>query len=177
MPLIVRQAISSKWAKGTSGPAGDEHHNLVIADPVSANEGRTYTHEGRGNFRLHNVVEQPTLFRKAQKAHDPDDHERWEAAEQTDVLTGHGTVSAGAVVAPGSVRRLTPLECERLQGFPDGWTCLCQPMGNYGPDPDAAALACRCTDSARYRALGNAVTTTVARWLGHRLLAAVGSSA
>jgi DNA (cytosine-5)-methyltransferase 1 len=38
------------------------------------------------------------------------------------------------------VRRLTPLECERLQGFPDGWTNI----------PDAS-------DSARYRALGNSV--------------------
>jgi len=38
------------------------------------------------------------------------------------------------------IRRLTPLECERLQGFPDGWTAL----------SDAS-------DSARYRALGNSV--------------------
>lgn len=38
------------------------------------------------------------------------------------------------------IRRLTPLECERLQGFPDGWTAL----------PGAS-------DSARYRALGNSV--------------------
>ena len=41
---------------------------------------------------------------------------------------------------PQLIRRLTPLECERLQGFPDGWTAL----------PDAS-------DSARYRALGNSV--------------------
>ena len=42
--------------------------------------------------------------------------------------------------SPHLVRRLTPLECERLQGFPDGWTVL----------PGAS-------DSARYRALGNSV--------------------
>lgn len=41
---------------------------------------------------------------------------------------------------PRLIRRLTPLECERLQGFPDGWTVL----------PGAS-------DSARYRALGNSV--------------------
>ena len=41
---------------------------------------------------------------------------------------------------PRLIRRLTPLECERLQGFPDGWTAL----------PGAS-------DSARYRALGNSV--------------------
>ncbi len=67
-----------------------------------------------------------------------------------------------------SIRRLTPLECERLQGFPDGWTCLCQPLAAYRADPDAAALACRCPDSPRYRAMGNAVTVNVLEWLGRR---------
>lgn len=53
------------------------------------------------------------------------------------------------------VRRLTPTECERLQGFPDGWT-------------DGQA------DSARYRQLGNAVCVPVAEWLGRRLAAVAG---
>lgn len=56
------------------------------------------------------------------------------------------------LVAAGRVRRLTPTECERLQGFPDGWT---EPAGS---------------DAARYRCLGNAVTVPVARWLGERIL-------
>lgn len=55
-----------------------------------------------------------------------------------------------AVVAEG-VRRLTPRECERLQGFPDDWTA------------DQA-------DSHRYRQMGNAVTVPVAEWIGHRLI-------
>ena len=49
------------------------------------------------------------------------------------------------------VRRLTPTECERLQGLPDGWTDL-------GPD------------SRRYAALGDAVTANVAEWIGKRLM-------
>ena len=49
------------------------------------------------------------------------------------------------------VRRLTPTECERLQGLPDGWTA-------FGPD------------SRRYSALGDAVTATVAQWIGQRLI-------
>lgn len=65
------------------------------------------------------------------------------------------------------VRRLTPTECERLQGFPDGWTCLCQPLESYDPN------ACTCPDSPRYRALGNAVTVNVIRWLGERLRRAI----
>lgn len=51
-----------------------------------------------------------------------------------------------------SVRRLTPTECERLQGFPDGWT-----EGE--------------SDSARYRMLGNAVAVPVAEWIGRQLMA------
>jgi len=67
------------------------------------------------------------------------------------------------------VRRLTTLECERLQGFPDGWTCLCLPLEAYQADPDQAATNCKCPDSPRYRALGNAVTVSVIQWLGERL--------
>lgn len=58
----------------------------------------------------------------------------------------------GRIIAPtAGVRRLTPLECERLQGFPDGWT-------------DGQA------DSHRYRQMGNAVCVPVAEWIGHRLV-------
>ena len=65
----------------------------------------------------------------------------------------------------GGVRRLTPTECERLQAFPDGWTCLC------GCEPYSTAN-CECPDSPRYRALGNAVTVTVIQWIARRLKAA-----
>jgi DNA (cytosine-5)-methyltransferase 1 len=58
-------------------------------------------------------------------------------------------------VAGASVRRLTPTECERLQALPDGWTDL-------GGTPD----------SRRYAALGDAVTSTVAEWIGRRLMEA-----
>ncbi len=62
-----------------------------------------------------------------------------------------------AIATQFSVRRLTPRECERLQGFPDDWTRW---------DADRKEIS----DSARYRMLGNAVTVPVARWLGQQLL-------
>lgn len=68
------------------------------------------------------------------------------------------------------IRRLTPLECERLQGFPDGWTCLCQSLDSWAADPGRAMFACTCSISARYRALGNAVTTTVVEDLAENIL-------
>lgn len=60
----------------------------------------------------------------------------------------------------GRVRRLTPLECERIQGFPDDWT-----LPREGTD-DVDRL-----DSLRYHAVGNAVTVNVAEWIGRRILA------
>jgi DNA (cytosine-5)-methyltransferase 1 len=62
-----------------------------------------------------------------------------------------------------AVRLLTPKECERLQGFPDGWTCLCEAEGD--------TMTCRCPDSPRYRALGNAVAVPVVEWIGRRIVA------
>jgi len=70
------------------------------------------------------------------------------------------SVDAGHVfpVDSSSVRRLTPTECERLQGFPDDWT-------KFGEDGKAIS------DSQRYRMLGNAVAVPVAAWIGRRILA------
>jgi SAM-dependent methyltransferase len=70
---------------------------------------------------------------------------------------GHGAQGQHNDDAAGMmlVRRLTPVECERLQGFPDGWTA------EAGGEPFS--------DTTRYRMLGNAVTVSVARWIARRL--------
>lgn len=57
-----------------------------------------------------------------------------------------------------SVRRLTPIECERLQGFPDNYTQI--PYRNKPAD--------KCPDGARYKALGNSMAVPVMRWIGER---------
>lgn len=58
-----------------------------------------------------------------------------------------------AIQTEQTVRRLTPTECERLQGFPDGWTD-------------------ECSDSQRYKQMGNAVTVNVIEWIGKRIMEA-----
>jgi DNA (cytosine-5)-methyltransferase 1 len=58
------------------------------------------------------------------------------------------------------VRRLTPVECERLQGFPDGYTDI-KPKGKPTPD------------GPRYKALGNSWAVPVVRWIGQRIARAV----
>jgi DNA (cytosine-5)-methyltransferase 1 len=57
------------------------------------------------------------------------------------------------------VRRLTPTECERLQGFPDGWTKV----------PYRGKPADECPDGPRYKALGNSMAVPVMRWIGGRI--------
>ena len=65
-----------------------------------------------------------------------------------------------ALLIPSQVRRLTPRECERLQGFPDNYTLIPwrgKPTGD-------------CPDGPRYKAIGNSKAVTVVRWIGRRLL-------
>lgn len=73
------------------------------------------------------------------------------------VLTGHlagyNDVTDHEVMV---VRRLTPRECERLQGFPDDWTLIPHRGGTS-------------SDSNRYRALGNSMAVPVMRWIGARI--------
>lgn len=94
-----------------------------------------------------------------------------------DCTSQHGVAIAAGAHVPSLatamlVRQLTPLEFERLQGFPDGWTCLCLPLDEWARDPDSAAERCACPDSPRYHQMGNAVTVTVVEWLGRRLMSA-----
>jgi len=69
---------------------------------------------------------------------------------ETDPMFTLDRAGAHGVATEAVVRRLTPTECERLQGFPDGWT------------EDQA-------DSHRYKQMGNAVTVNVIEWIGARL--------
>lgn len=66
-----------------------------------------------------------------------------------------------AGVNPMLVRRLTPLECERLQGFPDGHTLIAW----KGKPAD------ECPDGPRYKAIGNSMAVPVMRWIGKRIAA------
>lgn len=74
-------------------------------------------------------------------------------------LTGTAEAEAtdrGTRIVQGLVRRLTPVECERLQGFPDGWTAT-------------GASGKAISDSKRYKMIGNAVASPCAEWIARRL--------
>ena len=74
-------------------------------------------------------------------------------------VTRHSDVHCAAIAGNTIVRKLTPVECERLQGFPDDWTKV----------PYRGKSADACPDSPRYKAIGNSMAVPVMRWIGKRL--------
>ena len=90
-----------------------------------------------------------------------------------------------AILEALQVRRLTPMECERLQGFPDDWTAI-----EYGPTKTKleedylryllrsgklSKEECfgRASDGPRYKAIGNSMAVPVMRWIGERLMSVI----
>jgi DNA (cytosine-5)-methyltransferase 1 len=71
--------------------------------------------------------------------------------------TGGGNVPVTIPSQSMAVRRLTPTECERLQGFPDGYTNI--PWRKKDESPDGP----------RYKALGNSMAVPVMKWIGQRI--------
>lgn len=89
------------------------------------------------------------------------DEELNASTEQSGTLLrgGQGGRHDGVMTPNMQVRRLTPVECERLQGFPDGYTMI----------PWRKKPASECPDGPRYKALGNSWAVPVVRWIGNRI--------
>ena len=122
--------VSSKWGKGTGGPAGDECYNLTT-QPVP--------------YDLFQIT--APVNRQNRAPGDP-----------CHTLARDNAAHA-AVAQAMAVRRLTPRECERLQGFPDDWTLI----------PWRKKPADECPDGPRYRALGNSMAVNCMEWIGERI--------
>ena len=104
-----------------------------------------------GDVRATDVVAQPVAF---------DSYNLCETGDITQTIKspqGGVTESVGAVLTAMQVRRLTPVECERLQGFPDNYTNI--PWRKKPESPDGP----------RYKALGNSMAVPVMRWIGERI--------
>ena len=143
--VLASSLQASAGHHGHSSPRGDGNDNLVLAveDPagkmsggpevgIGVSGGPMYT-LGADPRHVHGVLANPL------------------GSNQTGGMRLDFDGTTYVPITSG-VRRLTPLECERLQGFPDNWT---------------AGQA----DSHRYRQMGNAVCVPVAEWIGHRLVA------
>ena len=140
-----RGGLSSLSGMGSGGPDDNDAQagRLVVAAPLTSGGHPNSNAPGRRKEDDENLV--PMAF-------------NWQTGG--DMRLGYGEQPTALQVEQttaahigSTVRRLLPVECERLQGFPDDWTQL----------GDTA-------DSPRYAALGNAVTVNVAEWIGHQLV-------
>lgn len=175
VPQIVGQAMSSKWSKGTSRPARDEHHNLINAPlttrPWADNEAQesrlivsqygdkaaALTCEGEDASPCADRGPTVIAFTERSRAQGRDlEYQEEQAYCLTDIGSGGNAHSRRILDGATRVRRLTPRECERLQGFPDDYTEIV-----YRGKPAA--------DAPRYRALGNSMAVPVVRWIGERI--------
>ena len=131
----VRQIGGDGQIAGALGAQpGMKQQNYVLAYALADATG---TRTGTGRDAQDTFIFEPRYARNGRGAPDT-------IAPPLKAQNGDSRIMAG-------VRRLTPTECERLQGFPDGHTA-----GQ--------------SDSARYRQLGNAVAVPVARWIGERIM-------
>lgn len=149
----------------------DEVHELEVSGALAAQPGikqQTYICRADGQTNAMTSVNlAPTLTSHAKK--DPpliypaEDSTGEDALIQRDMsatLSTHNTqtpITGGHEKRDLTVRRLTPRECERLQGFPDDYTDIPYRHKEHAPD------------GPRYKALGNSMAVPVMRWIGERI--------
>lgn len=124
-------------AYSTSG-APDSHENIVSSSAIA------FTERGRAKGRTFEYQEE-------------------QAYCLMNPGSGGRTHSRQIMTSQRQVRRLTPIEGERLQGFPDNYTRIAW----RGSPPE------ECPDGPRYKAVGNSMPTTVMRWIGERIERAI----
>lgn len=143
-------AVASLSGLGNGGPDDNDGQAGRLVTHALTSAGHDASEDGTG--RGTPIVVGPLLSGKS-SGWRGDDHEA--ATGQyvvADTLTSGSHPNSNRV--GDRVRRLTPVECERLQGFPDDWTLT----------PNVKS-----PDSRRYAAMGDAVTVNVAHWIGQRL--------
>ena len=172
----IAYTLDANYYKGVS-PKGyqDSKRQLVQVNNPKHSNNRVYSDEGispslntiQGGLRQPKVIRTPLKFLQRNQKNIEGDYS----------FTVDGA-NTGGVRQDMKIRRLTPIECERLQGFPDGWTkwgieetpLVKKPMFEGGkPILHKATFINLISDTQRYKCLGNAVTTNVITWLGDKL--------
>jgi DNA (cytosine-5)-methyltransferase 1 len=133
----------------TISPTLDKSKTPAVAIDMynlTTNEKTTQTLRGFGHIDHVGGVVAPTLTASNDPSRSP---------QSTEVTNQVASVYAAST----AVRRLTPVECERLQGFPD----------NYTQIPWNKKVAIGCPDGLRYKAMGNSMAVPVMNWIGKRI--------
>lgn len=163
----VSATVCSKWKHG-GGPAGNEYHNLTVArwwdgSDVAPTILRKTHEQNMPDIGQFGALLQPTkaiAFMPGNLARGAGPSPNAEVAPTQRCSAGRGADDQRTCVAQAmTVRRLTPTECERLQGFPDGYTAI----------PWRKKPADQCPDGPRYKALGNSMATNCMEWIGERI--------
>lgn len=149
---LIVGSVTSKWAKGSGGSAGDECYNLVAH--TLRGEGADASEDGTGRGT--------PLVCQTLNASDGGASSGEHPLVCGTLGANHGNIKAehawtGQLQAGSiGVRRLTPRECERLMNLPDDWT-------RY----DASGKELR--DGPRYKMIGNGVVVSVIEWIARRI--------
>jgi DNA (cytosine-5)-methyltransferase 1 len=154
---VLPQAVNAKWFKQSSGPAGDEHHHLVIGPPPDAPRGGEASGLAGGLDDRAGVA-----FVNGKRARSVEDDEGWRADEVTPTLNQFdtGDTRATVLVSPTVNSNKTGgwrFDPDQAEGLALGGSTEDDPMNPPG------------LDSNRYRAIGNGVAAPCAEWIGRRL--------
>ena len=140
--------------RASGGDIGGGTESLVIADLVQMTSADNRSNPQPGD-------PDPTMAHTSKLTAFNWRGDDYAPKDQSPCLDGCGAGSI-ASVAPSGVRRLMPIECERLQGLPETWT-------KHGRRPDGTTY--EQSDSARYRMIGNGGAVPVVEWIARRIAA------
>ena len=149
------------------GDLGGGSETIAIQDGFSGQNGRNWNIEK--SFTLNSTDKHSVAFSldsvssNSMKSDNPTSGSRQvNKAKTIDTTSQDPSKNQGGIAIANSmqVRRLTPTECERLQGFEDGHTKI--PYRNKSADD--------CPDGPRYKALGNSMAVPVMKWIGERIM-------
>lgn len=168
-PAGISGAVSSKRHKGTGGPSGDEYYNLV---PTFRKAQRAHHSEDKERWEPTGVADTLDASGHAPRtASIVFNWQNWtnnglaitpDKSSPLDASQVKALVDLRENLEDVVPRRMTPLECERCQGFPDYWT-------DFGFTEEGEPV--ELSDTQRYKKIGNAVSVPVAAWIGARIVA------
>ncbi len=168
-----RQVELAKCLDTSNGCPSKNQGGLAVVAIAGNIIGRTEGNGGNGNgFDESGACYMLTTNDRHAVAYgclNPDQPQCWRVYEINGVAPAlqAGEGRGNAILKNSIVRRLTPIECERLQGFPDDFTKI--PYRNKSADD--------CPNGVRYKALGNSMAVNVMAWIGQRVQATQGVKA
>lgn len=154
-PESISGTVSSKWAKGSGGPSGDEHYNLIVEQTVFSPVAPTVSSSGPPYSRPGNSrVETDAVIVCRMRQGKPGGGKGPLLSEDLSLTLATANDQVVFVDRP---RKFMPIEGERLQGFPDDHTDIPWKGAAHAPD------------TLRWKAIGNSMCVNVMRWIGERI--------